>query len=154
VHRIVPNNAPAPCLLRLDASWSAFDATFHVDLGSLVGGATAGNLLPGASPTTAWIRVLDEKTTSVGPETHPRVLASSPAWGWWAVELGDAPKATAMPLGVGNGSDFVLNAADRAVIPEFSSDRSQTVLRDMSTGTPGATTLSVPGLVFSLVRLR
>ena len=84
----------------------------------------------------------------------PRVLASTPAWAWWSVELGDAPIATAQPLGVSNGSDFVINGEDHGVIPEFAADRSQTVLRDMSNGSPGVTALTVPGLVFSLVHLR
>lgn len=154
VHRVVPANAPAPCLLRLEPEWTAFDTSFHVPLSGLVGGATAGTLLPGATPGSAWLRVLDEATTSVGNNTNPRLLASTAAWAWWTITLGDTPVATAQPLGVSNGSDFLLNAEHHALIPEFSGDRSQTSFRDWSEGTPGDSMLSIPGLVFSVARLR
>lgn len=154
VHRVVPQNAPAPCLLRLDASWSGFDPDYYVDLGAVFGGATAGNLVPGHDASRSWIRVLDEGTTTIGPATNPRILASTPAWSWWTIVPGDVPTVAAAPLGVGNGSDFLLNVSDHPLIPEFAIDRSHTVLRDMASGSPGATTLTVPGLVFSLGRLR
>jgi hypothetical protein len=57
----------------------------------------------------------------------------------------------ALPLS--NGSDFTLRAGSAAFIPEFAGDRSQTVLRDISEGTPGNSTLTIPGLTFSLVLL-
>lgn len=154
VHRVVPAKAPAPCMLRLDAAWREFDPGYHVELSTLVGGATAGTLLPGPSKDSAWIRVLDESTTAVSDTTNPRVLASTAAWSWWTLSLTDSPTATPQPLGVSNGSDFLINTDDHAVVPEFAADRSHTVLRDLSTGSPGDSTVTIPGLLFSLVRLR
>ncbi|AKF08730.1 hypothetical protein [Sandaracinus amylolyticus] len=153
VHRVVAANAPAPCLLRLDESWSAFDTSFHVELSTLVGGATAGSLVQSDGATT-WIRVLDESAVTVTPETNPRVLASTRAWQWWRITLGPTPTAAVQEIGTSNGSEFLLNVDDHAVIPEFASDRSQTVLRDASDGTPSDANVTVPGLTFSLVRIR
>ncbi|WP_236603821.1 hypothetical protein [Sandaracinus amylolyticus] len=153
VHRVVAANAPAPCLLRLDEAWTAFDTSFHVELSTLVGGATAGSLVQSDGATT-WIRVLDEAAVTVTPETNPRVLASTRAWQWWRITLGATPSASAQEIGTSNGSEFLLNVGDHAVIPEFAADRSQTVLRDASSGTPSDATVTVPGLTFSLVRVR
>ena len=97
---------------------------------------------------------LDEAAFPVQASTVPRALASALAWTWKEIELGDAPTLTDVPdAPLGGGSMIPLPAGDRMFVPEFAADRSKTALRDVTDG-PSDRTISVPGLVFSLVRLR
>jgi hypothetical protein len=153
VHRVSANAAPAPCLLRIDPEQDAFDADFHVDLNQLADGATVGSLIKVPSGKT-YVRVLDESAFSVQANTVPRVLASAPAWSWKEIALGDAPALQDVADSPRSGGSMIpLPAGDRMFVPEFAADRSSTTLRDVTEG-PSNVTASVPGLVFSLVRLR
>ncbi|MCG8423914.1 MAG: hypothetical protein MJE77_38960 [Proteobacteria bacterium] len=154
VHRLDASAAPKPCLLRFDIENRQFDAAFHVELESLVGGAAAGSLIAGPS-SGAYLRVLDENLATIDNTTHPRSLASQAAWQWYDLALGDTVTATAHDgLPAGAGSVIVLDAGDREVIPEFAPDFSLTEFRVVDSGAIGDVTLEVPGLVFSLVQLR
>jgi hypothetical protein len=153
VHRLSENAAPAPCLLRIDPGEAVFDPDFHVDLKELASGAAVGSLLKVPSGKT-YVRVLDESAFMVQATTVPRALASAPAWAWKEISLGDDPALTdVVDSPLGSGSMIPLPAGDRMFVPEFSADRSTTTLRDVTEG-PSDRTISVPGLVFSLVRLR
>jgi len=64
VRRLMGEDAPAPCLLRFDPQTRAFDPDFYRTLEELVGGGTAGTLVPGPQGT-AYVRVLDETVAPV-----------------------------------------------------------------------------------------
>ena len=154
VYRINEDNAPAPCLLRFSVADGAFDETYHVELASILDGANAGTLTPTGTPGDAWIRVFDEEAFSVEVDTNPRVLASTPAWGWARVSLGDEPSATLdSSIAIGTGSAFLIRFGDAPYLVEFASDRSTSSFRPVSTMIPDAT-LSVTGVVFSAAELR
>lgn len=150
VHRVNAANAPAPCLLRLQADLSAYDATFHKELNAL-SGAPAGSLVRTLSGRT-FIRVLDEATANVSAMTVPRALASMPAWGWAEITLSDSPVVTRVagaPLGT--GSLIVFDTKDRRLLAEVANDG--TKIRDLSNGV-GEITITTSGLTFSGVQLR
>lgn len=151
VHVLAPDNAPAPCMLRFDIAAGAYDPAFHVDLDTLTGALAAGSIFP-AAPGEAFIRVLDPNLVDLTADLHPRRLASSVAWQWSRVVLGDTPTATSVPhLPAGNGSTFVWSTPTGPVLPEFSADQSSTTFLHLNDGSLGAT---VPGLVFSMVQVR
>jgi hypothetical protein len=153
VHRVSADAAPAPCLLRIDPATDAFEDGFHVALNELAAGSTVGSLIKVPNGKT-YVRVLDDEAFEVQANTMPRVLASAPAWAWKEIALGDAPSLSDVPNSpLSGGSMIPLPAGDRLYVPEFAADRSSTTLRDISDG-PSDVTTTVPGLVFSLVRLQ
>lgn len=154
VHRIAPAMAPAPCMLRFDPTTATFDAAYEVELSTLVGGATAAGLVTAPDGST-FIRVLDESLTTIDDTTSPVVLRSLPVWTWWRISLGDTPSATQVGGARPSiGSTIVLNADDdQPAIADFTGQTSTTLI-DFSAGPGGEDTLTIPGLVFSAVRLR
>lgn len=153
VHRIAPESAPEPCMLRFNTQTQTFDPSFHLKLSDLVGGATAGSLIVGGDGQ-AYLRVLDESLTEVTPETHPRVLASVPAWTWWALKLGSqvtATKVEGMPAT--GGSTLVFHAGGRRLYPSFSADYATTAFMGLESSELGSFVATAPGLVFSVVDL-
>lgn len=150
--RLNTERASEPCLLRFDPNTKSFDADYDVKLSSLVEGGVAGSLAASASGT-AYVRVLDP-TFSVPVDMVPRALASAPAWSWYEMELGDTPRATRVADAPAfMGSILLLDAGDRRLIPRFDAQAATTTFIDLGEGfaEPG---LTVPGNVFSLVRLR
>jgi hypothetical protein len=150
VHRINPENAPAPCLLRLKNDLSGFDEGFHVELNKLGGGAV-GSLVETVSGR-ALVRVLDEATAGVTPMTSARALASTAAWRWAELTLGDAPTLTPIASApLGTGSLIVVDVPAHRYVAEIRNDR--TDILDITDGVAGVA-ISTPGLTFSAVQLR
>ncbi|MRG97499.1 hypothetical protein [Polyangium spumosum] len=152
VHRLNSANAAPSCMLRFDQATKAFDAAFHVELGALFGGQTAGSLIRGPG-NEAFLRVLDEAVFPIMPDTHPRVLASAPAWKWASVTLGDTPTATVLDAALSTGSVIPLELGDRSFMALFQGQDSTKLVELGATG-PSDAVLSAPGLVFSAVKIR
>lgn len=153
VYRVVSGDTPVPCLLRFDPETGAFDPDFHVELPSLFGDSTAGSMIQ-ATDGTAFVHVLDESLFEVDADTHPRVLASAPAWRWWTIALGDAPVVTeATGLAAASGSMVRIEIGGRTFVPEFSSDRTSTGLRELSSASASEVVATIPGMVFSAADL-
>ena len=139
-------------MLRFDPTTKQFDAAFHVELGTLFGGQTAGSLIRGPG-NEAFLRVLDESVFPIMPDTHPRVLASAAAWKWATVTLGDTPTATVLDAAPSNGSVIPLELGDRSFVALFQGQDS-TKLLELGANGPGDMALSTPGLVFSALQIR
>ncbi|WP_248913974.1 hypothetical protein [Polyangium aurulentum] len=152
VHRLNNDNAEPPCMLRFDPATKKFDTAFHVELGTLFGGQTAGSLTRGPG-NEAYLRVLDESVFPVMPDTHPRVLASAAAWKWATVTLGDTPTAEVLAAAPNNGSVIPLELGDQSFVALFQGQDS-TKLLELGANGPGDVALSAPGLVFSAVKIR
>jgi hypothetical protein len=153
VHRVNNANAPAPCLLRFDPATATFDAGFQVALSTLFDGATAGSLIRGAEGSV-YLRVLDETLAPVDGTTNARVLASTTAWKWARLTLGDAPTATMLDVAPSGGSVVAVPVGDRQLVSVFQG-RAATTLLDITADGPGATAAATTtGLVFSAVQLR
>ncbi|WP_437961033.1 hypothetical protein WME76_16305 [Sorangium sp. So ce119] len=152
VHRLNPDNAAAPCMLRFDPETRQFDPDFHVELGALFDGDTAGSLF-GGPDGKAFLRVLDESVFEIAADTHPRVLASAAAWRWASVTLGDTPEATVLDAEPSGGSVLSVALGDRTFLLEFAGQES-TTLSELGEEGPLAAALTAPGLAFSAVKLR
>lgn len=150
VHRLNPEFAPAPCLLRLDAALSAFDPAYSKELNAIGGGVTGS--LTQSRDGKVYTRVLDEAAAKIGPMTSARALASLPVWSWAEVTLGDTPTATKVPgAPLGTGSLIVLDTRDQRFVAEIK--QAGTDLIDLTRGV-GGVSISTPGLTFSAAQLR
>lgn len=152
VHRLNPDSAAAPCMLRFDPEAKAFDSDFYVELSSLFDGDTAGSLIRGPGGEV-FLRVLDEEAFEIKDDTHPRVLASAAAWRWASVTLGDTPTATVLDAEPTGGSVVMLELGDRSFAPLYQGQEATTFL-EITEGGPGERSLSTQGLVFSAVKMR
>ncbi|AUX43232.1 hypothetical protein SOCE26_046760 [Sorangium cellulosum] len=152
VHRLNPDNAAAPCLLRFDLETRKFDPDYHVELGSLFDGAAAGSLIVG-SGGEAYLRVLDENAFEIKDDTHPRVLASAAAWRWASVTLGDTPTATVLDAEPTSGSVVNVPLGGKSFVLQFQG-QDTTTFRELGESGPGEVSLTAPGVVFSAAKLR
>ncbi len=144
-------SSPAPCLLRYDVAEQKFDANFHVELQELVDGDAAGSLIEGPNKEV-FLRVLYGQSTP--PDvTNPRVVASSSAWGWASLTLGDEPVAKSIDAPLSSGSVLRFALGDRVFAPLFANGTDTTFLELKGDG-PAPDAVSLPGLTFSALKLR
>jgi hypothetical protein len=143
---------PDPCLLRFDVEAGAFDPDFQVSLAELTGSPSAGSLVvgPGNQP---FLRVLDESAVPADV-TNPRALASLPVWTWAKLELGDEPVVDPLDGALGGGSVLPFELGERVFAPLFVAGE-ETLLQELTTDGPSDdVAITIPGLVFSAVKLR
>ncbi|HKQ69473.1 MAG TPA: hypothetical protein VJT73_09045 [Polyangiaceae bacterium] len=153
VNYLNEQNAAAPCLLRFDTTNNAFDGTFHVSLSSLFGGTAAGTLVVGPNQRS-FLRVLDKSLFSE-EITHPRVLASAPMWRWAKLEVGITPAASIIAdAAPSSGSVLPFVLGDRWFSPVFIDGERTQFLELTAEGPASERAITVPGLVFSAVKLR
>jgi hypothetical protein len=152
VRRVAGGETPVPCLLRFNPQTLKFDLSFHKELAGLVNGNTAGSLIPGPSGT-AYLRVFDESLFTVAAGTHPRALASAPAWRWWQLQLTTLTATPVVGLPATTGSTFLFEAGDRTLFTEFTSGSASTNLREL-TDQSGKVALSTQGITFSFLQVR
>ncbi|MCP3102861.1 MxcI protein [Myxococcus sp. K15C18031901] len=151
VRRVVGEDSPEPCLLRYDPRTRAFDTTFYRSLDSLVGGGTAGALIPGPSGT-AFIRVLDETIAPVTEGTHPRTVASGTGWQWWELKLDTLVATRRSDIASTSGSVFLFESENHTLYTEFGAGAASTTLHVLDD--EGRSTLTTQGLSFSFLQLR
>ncbi|PTL75966.1 MxcI protein [Vitiosangium sp. GDMCC 1.1324] len=151
VYRVAGGDTPVPCLLKFDPQSHTFDASFYKELSALVGGGTAGALIPGPQGT-AYVRVLDESIAPVSEGTHPRIVASGTGWQWWQLKL-DTLAATRMTdFPSTTGSVFLYESENQTLYTEFAAGAASTTLHVL--GESGKATVSTQGLSFSFLQLR
>ncbi|NMO17421.1 MxcI protein [Pyxidicoccus fallax] len=151
VRRTQGEDAPEPCLLKYNPRTRAFDTSFYRSLSSLVGGGTAGALIPG--PTgTAYVRVLDETVAPVATGTHPRLVASGTGWQWWELKLDTLTATRKAAFPSTSGSVFLFETENQTLYTEFGAGSASTTLHVL--GDSGKPTLTYPGLSFSLLQIR
>jgi len=145
---------PKPCLLRFNPASDTFDAEFEVELSSLFQGQSAGTLVVGPN-NQAFIRFLNEASASQEALAGPRQLASSSSWGWAKLSLGDQPEVEAIPSASFSGGSVVMfNLGERAFGPRFV-DATYTEFVELTENGPSKeAAITIPGLVFSAVKLR
>ncbi|RKH37183.1 MxcI protein [Corallococcus sicarius] len=149
--RRVQETAPEPCLLKFDPQTRAFDPTFYRSLADLVGGGTAGALIPGAQGT-AYVRVLDESIAPVLEGTHPRTMASGTGWQWWELKLDTLTATRKTDFPSTSGSVFLFESENQTLYTEFGAGAASTTLHVL--GQSGKPTVTTQGLSFSFVQLR
>ena len=144
---------PAPCLLRFDTGKNEFDTAFKVELSSLFDGNAAGSLLVGPG-NQAFVRVLD-KTAIPEDVTNPRVLASVAAWGWAKLTPGDVPEVELLKdAELGGGSALPFALGDRRFAPLFVDGEETRFIELTKEGPSSDDAITIPGLVFSAVKLK
>jgi hypothetical protein len=80
----------APCVLKLNADATGFDASYAKPFTAWTGSSPAGELIP-TGPDSAWVRVYDPSLGPAAPEFSYEVAYSN-AWRWGRVNPnGDAP---------------------------------------------------------------
>ncbi|TKC94187.1 MxcI protein [Polyangium fumosum] len=151
VRRVVGEEAPAPCLLRFDPETRTFDPAFYRTLEELVGGGTAGTLVPGPE-RTAYVRVLDETIAPVLEGTHPRTIASGTGWQWWELELDTLAATQKTSFPATSGSVFLFESQNQTLYTEFGEGAASTTLRVLEDN--GKPTVTTEGLSFSFLQLR
>ncbi|MCP3138318.1 MxcI protein [Pyxidicoccus xibeiensis] len=151
VRRVVGEEVPEPCLLRFNPRTRAFDPTFYRSLEDLVGGGTAGALIPGAQGT-AYVRVLDESIAPVLEGTHPRTVASGTGWQWWELKLDSLTATRKADFPSTSGSVFLFESENQTLYTEFGAGASSTTLHVLEDS--GKPTLTYQGLSFSFLQLR
>ncbi|MDI1442556.1 hypothetical protein [Polyangium sp. 6x1] len=151
VRRVVGEDAPAPCLLRFDPQTRAFDSSFYRTLEELVGGGTAGTLIPGPEGL-AYVRVLDETIAPVLEGTHPRTIASGTGWQWWELSLDTMTATHKASFPATSGSVFLFESQNRTLYTEFGAGAASTTLHVLEEN--GKPTVTTEGLSFSFLQLR
>jgi hypothetical protein len=151
VRRTQGAEAPEPCLLRFNPTTRAFDPTFYRSLEALVGGGTAGALIPGPQGT-AYVRVLDESIAPVTEGTHPRTVASGTGWQWWELNLSTLTATRKPEFPSTSGSVFLFESENQTLYTEFGAGAASTTFRVLEEG--GKATLTTKGLSFSFLQLR
>ena len=152
VRRVVGQDAPEPCLLKFDPQTGTFDTTFYRSLESLVGGGTAGALIPSPTAGTAYVRVLDESLAPVVEGTHPRTIASGTGWQWWELNLATLTATRKADFPSTSGSVFLFESENQTLYTEFGAGASSTTFRVL--GDNGKATVKTQGLSFSFLQLR
>ncbi|MDI3290934.1 hypothetical protein [Polyangium sp. 15x6] len=151
VRRVVGEDAPAPCLLEFDPQTHTFNPDFYRTLEELVGGGTAGTLVPGPEGT-AYVRVLDETVAPVLEGTHPRTIASGTGWQWWELKLDTMTAARKDSFPATSGSVFLFESQNHTLYTEFGAGAASTTLRVLEDS--GKPTVTTEGLSFSFLQLR
>ncbi|QRO00133.1 MxcI protein [Archangium violaceum] len=151
VYRVEGENTPEPCLLKFDPQTRTFDPSFYEELGSLVGGGTAGALIPGPQGT-AYVRVLDESIAPVKAGTHPRTVASGTGWQWWQLKLDTLSATRRTDFPSTTGSVFLFESQNQTLYSEFGAGSASTTLHVL--GESGRPTVTTEGLSFSFLQLR
>ncbi|MEM6559649.1 MAG: hypothetical protein AAF219_07005 [Myxococcota bacterium] len=149
IHRVDPSRAPAPCMVRLPAGSDTFDAP--IALNDLTGGPTAG-IIP-STETTGLLRVLSADTV-VTETTTGIQLFSTPSWETWRVTLESSPSATEVTAPELAGGIRYYAVGEDAYQNSSLSDFSATELQRTSGGDSPETGVTVPGIPFSVFRLR
>lgn len=151
-HRINPESAPPPCMIRFDLETGTFDEDFYVNLTELFEGATAGTLIRGPNDE-AFLRVLDESLAGpIDDSTNVRTLASAPAWRWASVTLEDQPRYTLLDHPAAGGSVLLTSFGGATYIPVMGDTHSDLV--EMTSEGPGASVVRVQGRLFSWVKVK
>jgi hypothetical protein len=139
-------------MIRLPANADDPDATV-VALNDLTGGLPTGGLIAGSNDT-AFLRVLDPTIYTPSATATYMNAFSAPAWRTWSIHLGGSTSAQATDRApvAGGIKTFTVDADtyENASAADFSST---TLMRTTGAGAPAAG-LKMPGVIWSIVRVR
>ena len=151
IYLVDPAHNPAPCIVRLPANADEPDTTV-VALNDLTGAPTGG--LIAGSNDTAFLRVLDPTVYTPSSTATYMDAFSAPAWRTWSIHLGGsiAAEPTDRAPVAGGIKTFTVDADtyENASAADFSST---TLIRTTGAGAPAAG-LKMPGVIWSIVRVR
>jgi hypothetical protein len=152
VHLVDPDNNPAPCMVRLPAGSDDPD-TSVIRLNDLTGGLPTGGLIAGPD-NTAFLRALDTQSYSLPTGANYAVPFSAAAWQTYRIHL-DAPSSaerTDRPLLAGGIKTFPVDG--EIYENESEADFSSTTLIRTTGNDAPAPGLTMPGVIWGIVRVR
>lgn len=152
VHALDPERAPAPCLVRLPAGAMTPNPATTALL-PLTDGQPTGGLIPG-SDDTVYLRVLDTEAAPLSPEATGLGLYGEPAWQTWRTRLTEPTSAERVEREPTIGGIVFFELEGTVYENESSGDYSTTTLIRTTGSDAPSPALVLPGVPFSIVRIR
>lgn len=147
---------PDSCSLRVLPPGAAFDAGYEIDLNGLVGGRPAGTVFL-VQDDVAFIRAwhADLVTPVTSDKSNWQDVINEAGFLWWRWQLGQ-PAATQIPDQDPGASEVtaLYEVDGRKFLPRVAADYSSTTLDELDPAGALRPTLSGPGNIWGLVRLR
>lgn len=151
-HFLAPDDAPAPCMLRMRAGETSFDAEWSRDLTDALGTQLWTAVTPGRDGTFYVQAIAEDEPSVVAAEDAYSVSIAQP-WTWYAFEDGDAePRALESDLLTAQPLFPDLSVGVQRYTTAF--DDVDTTLIDLSSGAEPRPALQVPGFVFNVLQVR
>ena len=136
------------CILRLPADAEVFDPSFSIDLRALTGGRPVGSMVQGVG-SEVFLRVLDR-----GRAPEPANITIGGAyWRWARMDLSAPMSFEELSAEPGAGQVVQFDVDGRRLSSQSALDFSSSTLLDLSEPTLRGT-LTIPGIPFSIVRVR
>jgi hypothetical protein len=142
----------APCVLRVRAGETAFDASYHVQLDTLASGALAGEPVSGGADRI-FLRTFDEGAAQIPPEPATWDVTGLLAWRWLAWDVGANSTAEVTSLPASTADVVWFEVEGKTYGAQTTADYSSTTLIDLTAATP-TTALTAPGFIHGVARIR
>ncbi len=149
---LAPKQAPAPCMLRMEAGETSFDATWSRTLTEELGTRLWTGVTPGAGGHM-YLQGIAEDNAGVVAATEAYEVTIAQPWRWYSLNDGNAGPAPA-------DADFLVSPPLFPPIPVDGNayvalwDEVDTTLVDLTSAKSPRKSLVVPGFVFNVVRIR
>ncbi|HKP59662.1 MAG TPA: DUF4374 domain-containing protein [Polyangiales bacterium] len=142
-----------PCALRVPRDKSQFDPGYLVHLADLTGGALAGEPVP-VGDDEFLLRVFDEAQAEIEPEAQTWALTGQAAWTWsrWNVRSNELTPIAELPASTADTFWFRIDGDVFA--SETEPDYSQTTLVNLTAEAGPTRSLTVPGFLQNIARIR
>lgn len=142
-----------PCALRIKAGADTLDATYHVKLRTLTGGAVAGEPVP-AGGDELFIRVFDASLATVMPDTATYGLTGQPAWRWRRWNPVTNALVNVDSLEPSTADTYWFEVDGRVFNSQTKPDYSSTTLIELNAPGGPKPALSGPGLISGIARIQ
>lgn len=142
-----------PCVLRIKAGADAFDASYHVKLRELTGGAVAGEPAP-TGGAEIFLRVLDTSKATIKPESASYDITGQSAWTWrrWNPTTNALTNVESLQASTANAYWYQVDG--RVFYAQPTSDYATTQLIELSAAGGPKNALSGPGLISGIGRIQ
>jgi hypothetical protein len=144
------------CSLRIVPPATTFDAGYSVDLDALAGGRPTGSLFL-VNDQVAFIRVWHSELVSLlaSDKSNWQDVLNEPGFQWWRWSIG-SPAAELIPGQTPAASEAtgLYRIGDRKFIPRVNEDYSATTLDELDPAGELRPTLSGPGNIWGVARIR
>jgi hypothetical protein len=154
-HFLLPDRAPAPCMLRMRAGDTSFDAAWSRTLATELGTGLWTGVTPGAGGKLYEQSIAEDAPAVVAAAASldPYEVSIAEPWRWHSQQEGEGPLALLE-------ADFLSTPPLFAAIPVDGAayvslwDETDTTLVDLTSSDSPRKGLVVPGFVYNVVRIR
>jgi hypothetical protein len=156
LHFLFPEQAPAPCLLRMRAGETSFDPDWSRSFTEELGTRLWTGVTPGANGTI-YVQSIAEDAPAVvagSSAADPFEVANAQPWSWHALTGPDA-EPTPVEADLFAPPVFApIPVEETGYISLWDSDNGETTLVDLTSDETPQKALVVPGFVYNIVRIR